>query len=142
MQHFYMSTNGQNVVRTNPKSNGRNLIFSSQGRSNYVKNHLNSFLFILSLFLWNVPDLVSQTCTCPGTNLVQNHSFENGTTNWSWSAPLDDKIFMWSTSSTSERKSVSESLFSGSTLLFSAGVAIVGDGCARLWAKNYGNGGR
>lgn len=33
---------------------------------------------------------------------------------------------MWSTSSTSERKSVSESLFSGSTLLFSTGVAIVG----------------
>ena len=40
--------------------------------------------------------------------------------------PLDDKIFMWSTSSTSERKSVSESLFSGSILLFSTGVAIVG----------------
>ncbi|MBK8819545.1 MAG: hypothetical protein IPN49_10805 [Saprospiraceae bacterium] len=31
------------------------------------------------------PVSVSQTCTCPGTNLVQNHSFENGTTSWNWS---------------------------------------------------------
>jgi hypothetical protein len=80
-----MSTYGKNVESSNPKNNGRNLIFSSQGRSNYIINHFKSLLFIILALFWNVSVLQSQTCTCPGTNLVQNHSFENGTTNWSWS---------------------------------------------------------
>ncbi|MFZ1705526.1 MAG: SdrD B-like domain-containing protein [Saprospiraceae bacterium] len=85
MQKFYSRAFGMDAVCTNPKTKGFYLKNSSQEFLNKFQNHVKGFLFFLLTLLANPADLISQTCTCTGTNLVQNHSFESGTNNWNWS---------------------------------------------------------
>jgi hypothetical protein len=84
MQNVYTRTGGQEVFCEENRNDGFGMLFSA--RKIYTKNrnhYLTIFTLLLLLLQTNI--LTAQTCTCTGTNLVLNHSFESGTNNWTWS---------------------------------------------------------
>jgi hypothetical protein len=84
MQNVYTRTGGQEVFCEENRNDGFGMLFSA--RKIYTKNR-DHYLTILTLLLLLLQTniLSAQTCTCTGTNLVLNHSFESGTNNWTWS---------------------------------------------------------
>src|SRR5690606_1581494 len=82
MQKFYSHLPWVDVPGTMP--------FTSEALQKPTKSlrqfFQQSFLifFFVSAFGMLPNSVFGQTCTCPGTNLVQNHSWENGTNNWNW----------------------------------------------------------
>lgn len=84
MQNFYSLVTGCFSSLSTPKNNGKKL-FPFQGNTAFEKNHFLTALTLVIYFVLSTGSVTGQTCTCSGTNLVQNHSWENGTNNWNWS---------------------------------------------------------
>ncbi|MBK8621888.1 MAG: PKD domain-containing protein [Saprospiraceae bacterium] len=84
MQNVYTRAEGQEVFCEENRNDGIGMLFSAKKINAKNRDHYLTILTLLLLLL-QTNILSAQTCTCTGTNLVQNHSFESGTNNWSWS---------------------------------------------------------